>query len=227
MTQRPDGTKGVPWELKGFDTSVPEPDVVIFRPNRKRSRALAGALVFTSVFFSFFGLAPVVIWLGMLGIIPASSSGPLPTFFQNPPLFIVMMVAALATFAAVLSPLILLFHDEIWHRLTPIILDRRQDQLLYGTHMVCRLSEIDRVILRQLIPQHADQPPVYGVAVCLRSGRRIPTLGIKGIIVRYALGPQEPDVKQTFQEIADFIGAEFELRPERKNYGSSPNPRGM
>src|SRR5258708_4049182 len=123
MTQCPDGSKRVSWELKGFDTSAPDPDVVIFRPNHKRSRALAGALVFTAFFFSIFGLAPVIFWLSMVGIIPPSSGGPLPTFSQNPMFFLVVTVCALATFAAVLSPLILLFHDEIWNPFTPIILD--------------------------------------------------------------------------------------------------------
>lgn len=208
------------WKITGFDCISPEPDILVLQPNKKRSYGQIGYLLAPVLVVGPIAAVVGYFLLHSLGLLHFAGD-PMPFVLPDALIFKIGLVLFFLLLAICVVPsLYALLWDEIWHRYTPIILDRRTDRLLYGGKVVCRLSEIARLILLQVVisgqaQRGKGQDTVCGVSIELKDGRTVPRRLLPIPYLRYGLGPQEPAIQHVLYRTAEFIGTELYVRSEK------------
>jgi hypothetical protein len=64
--------------IEGFDCQFPEPDIVVFQPNERRSRDSVTGLVVLVVFLSVWAAGPMFFWLNAVGLLHSKIEPPFP-----------------------------------------------------------------------------------------------------------------------------------------------------
>jgi hypothetical protein len=224
--RREDQSLSERWTIEGFDCQFPEPDVVVFQPNERRSRESVAGLVVLVVFLSVWAAGPMFFWLNAVGLLHSKIEPPFPTDWPSRLLYGCLIgVFAWGPTAVILLALYLYLHDDVLHRNTAITLDRRRDRVLFGRREICAISQIRSLTLRQIIParQTPEARSKYGVSLQLRNGRTVPRKLFPGQHLRYGLGEQDESVVNVLSEVAAFLGVEFHRRSEAQQVA----PRGM
>ena len=213
------------WAIDGFECTVAEPDLLSYTSNKRWIKEFGETLVVV-VFLSFWSSPFIFVLLNCLGILDFPADPPLsPDFFSRLPWIIGAGLLGLGPLIIVCLILYTFFQDKVRGGKTPLIIDRRKNQLLYGERLICPLSDIRCVMLRRIdmLGQavSGDSRSRYGVSIRLNDGRTIPRKLLPAPYLRYGLGPQGREVEQVVRNVADFIGAEFRLSSEYYSNGPS------